>query len=67
MSRKGYLWMAVTADEYEHPIAIADSSTELAEMLGINPSTIRTNLQRGKNGAVSGRRILKVRKDDETY
>ena len=65
MSRKDYMWMAVTADEYEYPIAIADSSTELAEMLGISPSTIRTNLHRRKNGAVSGRRILKVRKDDE--
>ena len=65
MSRKGYLWMAVTADEYEHPIAIADSSTELAEMLGVDPSTIRTNLHRHKNGVGSGRRIVKVRKDDD--
>ena len=59
------MWMAVTADEYEHPIAIADTSTELAEMLGVTPDTIRTNLHRQKNGAVSGRRIVKVRKDDE--
>ena len=64
MSKKNYLWMAVTADKYEHPIAIADTSTELAEMLGVAPDTIRTNLHRQKNGAVSGRRIVKVEREE---
>lgn len=29
-----YLWLAVTPDKYELPIAVADSAAELGRMLG---------------------------------
>lgn len=35
-----YVWMKVTDDEYELPLAIADSSVELSLMLGLNPSSV---------------------------
>jgi len=34
-------WMAVTPDEYEEPIFIADTCKELAYMLGVKPQTVR--------------------------
>lgn len=35
-----YLYMATTKDKYELPIAVADSTKELAEMLGMEHKTI---------------------------
>lgn len=34
------LYVATTKDKYELPIAVADSVTELAEILGMRPETI---------------------------
>ena len=34
------LYMKVTKDEYELPMAVADSVPELAEMVGVKTSTI---------------------------
>lgn len=36
------LYMRVTSDKYELPIAVADSKRELAEMQGLTPSTVRS-------------------------
>lgn len=36
-----YLYMAVTKDKYELPIAVADSPAELAEMIGVPVKTVR--------------------------
>lgn len=35
-----YLYMATTRDKYELPIAVADSTKELAEMLGMEHKTV---------------------------
>lgn len=34
------LWVAVTRDKYELPIAVADSCKELAEMVGVTANAI---------------------------
>ena len=47
-----YLYMAVTKDEYELPIAVADSVSELAEMLDMEPTTISIYLSLGRPGFV---------------
>lgn len=41
-----YLWMEVTNDEYELPIAIADTAKELAEMRGVDRTTIAKSIKR---------------------
>lgn len=61
---KKYLWLAVTADEYELPLAVADTAKELGEMLGISDSTVENCALRGWNGRISGRRFVKVRNED---
>ena len=35
-----FLWMAVTPDEYELPIAVADTTRELSKMLGLKGNFI---------------------------
>lgn len=43
---KGYLYMAVTADKYELPIAVASTAAELAEIIGCDPQRIRERVCR---------------------
>lgn len=45
-----YLYMATTKDEYELPIAVADSVSELAEMLNMKATTISIYLTLGRPG-----------------
>ena len=47
--QKQYLWLAVTADEYELPLAIEDTAAALARRLGVSENTVRTMEYRGKN------------------
>lgn len=42
------LWIAVSRDKYELPIAVADSIEELAELCGVKPNSIRSYLSHTK-------------------
>ena len=44
------IYMAVTSDKYELPIAIADSGEELAKLLGVTRGSIYSYVSREKNG-----------------
>lgn len=57
--------MAVSADIYELPIIVADSSTELAEKLGTTPTAIRVRACKQQDGSKSGIRIYKVEELEE--
>lgn len=35
-----YLWMCVEADEYELPLAVADTAKELAEKCGVTTNNV---------------------------
>ena len=43
MSKK-YLYIAVSLDEYELPIAVANNVPELARMMGTTANTIRSSI-----------------------
>lgn len=60
-----YYWMAVTADEYELPLAVADSSFSLAAMLGVKHGTIQALEARHRSGRNTGRRIIKIKDESE--
>lgn len=47
--QKRYLWLAVTADEYELPLAVEDTAAALARRLGVSEDTVRVMEYRGKN------------------
>lgn len=55
--QKEFLYLAVTNDKYELPIAVADSASELAKMLGLSVCTIYTGVFRE---AKNVRKIVKV-------
>lgn len=40
------LWVAVTQDEYELPVAVADTARELAEMFGVKTMTVISDVSR---------------------
>lgn len=42
------IWMKVTNDEYELPVAVANSRAELARKLGLKPNSISTAIHRAK-------------------
>lgn len=44
------LWLKVTMDEYELPVAVADSAAELAKMLGVTVNNIRSSYSKYKSG-----------------
>lgn len=59
-----YLWLCVEADEYELPLAVADSARELGEMCGTNKHNVETFVVKNSSGRSSGRRFLKVKNDE---
>jgi hypothetical protein len=61
--KNSYYWMAVTADEYELPLAVEDSARALAERLGMSPNSIKGAIKRNWDGQRSGRRFYRVRKE----
>ena len=62
MGKCKYLWMAVTADEYELPLAVADTARELGEIYGLKAKTIVSAEFRKVSGKGLGRKYVKVEK-----
>ena len=58
-----YIWMAVTADKYELPIAISDTARELGEMFGVTAKTVVSSAFRNESGLVNGFKYVKVEND----
>ena len=59
------IWMKVTKDKYELPIAVADSPMELARILGISSNTINSSISHVKTGKIKTSVFKKVEVDDE--
>ena len=59
------LYMAVTADRYELPIAVEETPTELSAKTGISLNSIMTALYRPINGKKIGMKFYRLQVDDE--
>ena len=59
-----YLWLCVEADEYELPLAVADSAREIAELFDTTTGCVQVLEKGGYSGKKIGRRFIKVLKDD---
>ena len=46
------IWMKVTKDEYELPIAVADSAGELARMLNVTANSIMSGVSHMKHDGI---------------
>lgn len=62
--RKKYIWICCEADEYELPIAVADTARELGEMVGFSKHNVELNALRGYNGRCIGIKFVKVINDE---
>ena len=43
-----FLWLEVTKDEFELPVAVADSAAELSEVLGLDAGSVMSSCSRAK-------------------
>lgn len=59
------IYMAVTADQYELPLLVCDSSAELARKLGRGVSSIRALISRKSNGERMGYKVIVVSVDEK--
>ncbi len=69
MSRKRhkprkYIWVAYQKDPPGLPIAVADTSTELAEILGVSKSTVMTSTMNGRRNRFKHDIYAKVEVED---
>ena len=53
-----YIWMMVTRDKYELPLAIADIARELAELTGLH----KTSIMKGALSYEAGSKCSRFRK-----
>ena len=58
--RKQLIWLAVTADKFELPIATADTAKELAEILNTTEGAIILMKKNNCNGKLLGYRVRAV-------
>lgn len=55
-----YLWLAVTADKYELPLAVCDTAKELGDIYGIKKNSVINAVRKNSSGRECGRKIIKV-------
>lgn len=59
------LWLYVTYDEYELPLIVADSCSELARKCGVKATSIYSILRKIENGSLNKSRYIVVNVEDE--
>lgn len=58
------VWLKVTMDEFELPLAVADSSAELAKICGVTAESIQSSMSRAKRkGQKSPYRKVRVERE----
>lgn len=51
------LWLAVTPDKFEHPIALEPTCTALAKVMGVSIATISRKLSEGNTNRFGVRTV----------
>lgn len=59
-----YYWLCVEADEYELPLAVADTARELAEMCGTTAHNVETFVSKNSSGRDNGFKYIKIRRTE---
>ena len=59
------VWIAVSSDEYELPIAIADKAWELAAIMRTTTSIVRSYDVKYRKGEIKKARFLRVEVDED--
>lgn len=59
------IYMEITRDEYEFPIHIADSASELGKLCGVSRNCILSCVSKSKKGKIGKSRYVKVEVPDD--
>ena len=62
--KQKYIWLAVETDQYELPIAVADTAAELGSSFGVKANSIINCVIRGRNGRENGYKYIRVIDDE---
>lgn len=54
------MYMAVTTDEYELPLAIGDTARELGKLVGVSANLIHSSISKNQTGKSRKMRFVKV-------
>lgn len=60
-----FLWLMITTDKYELPLAVADSPRELSKLVGVSYQNIKTSIYLAKCGRIKYSKYIKVEVDDD--
>ena len=63
---RNFLYIAVTADKLEIPVACAESISELARLVGKSYSSISSSISKAHSGRRNGFRVIKVILDKDS-
>lgn len=57
-----YVYIMVTRDKYELPLAVADSVEELAEIVGVDAASIKRTMKRNRDKKKSRYRKVRIKR-----
>lgn len=57
------LYLAVTPNEYELPMAVEETIADLAQKFGVNKNTLKSSISHDKSGKTTGRKFIRVEMD----
>jgi hypothetical protein len=63
--KRNEIWIKVTRDKYELPVAVADSVQELSAMTGHSVQTIRSIISRQKHGRIKFSQFIRIPVEEE--
>lgn len=56
------VWMEISQDKYELPLAVADTAKDLARICGVKLSTVRSSASRAHTGRCGDARFCRFRR-----
>ena len=59
------LYLAITPDRYELPLAVCDSPGELARCYGVSKSCVLSNITHGDSGKVRGAKFIRTEVEED--
>lgn len=59
------MYMAVTTDKFELPLAIGDTASELGMLVGVSANLIHSSISKGQSGKTRKMKFVKVDIYDE--
>lgn len=54
------MYMAITTDKYELPLAVADTARELGNLVGVSANLIHSSISKNQSGKTRKMRFVKV-------